>query len=312
MKAKSIVLFLAATAGAWAQQPPTGRSMSFEVASVKPTNVPTPPTFALMGEGRVPGGRLSIAAPLSTLIKFAYKLRESPEQERVLMHLPQSVSGLYQIDAKAAEGNPTKDQMRLMMQSLLADRFKLKVHFETQDAPVLVLNLIRPGEMGPKLRPHGEGAPCPDADPQSLPFPEPKKGEIFPPVCGAVLMRQTHETTGDVRLIGGRDVTMATVAEGIYTNGKTAGEVEKPILDATGLQGRFDFTVEFSPGENDQLFRGPLFAAARAGAAGGQPKDPQGPTFLESVRKQLGLKLAPEKGPVQVLVVDHVEPPSEN
>lgn len=320
MRITSTVLFLG-VAAAWAQQPPgtpdwqqaAGGAMSFEVASVKPTKAPSPPNLtlalALAVEGaRMPaGGRLSIAMPLEVFIKFAYKLPESPEQERILMHLPQSVSGLYQIDAKAAAGNPTKDQMRLMVQSLLADRFKLKVHLETRDAAVLLVRLARSGEMGPKLRRHDEGAPCPDADPRLLPFPEPKKGEVFPPVCGAVLMRQTNA----VRLIGGRDLTMASLAEGIYTNGKTAGEVEKPVLDGTGLQGRFDFTVEFTPGENDQLRRGPLFTfGGRPPEA--RPPDSQGPTFLEAVRKQLGLKLTPEKGAIEVLVVDHVEPPTEN
>ncbi len=73
--------------------------------------------------------------------------------------LPKSADDNYAIDAKA-EGNPTKDQMRLMMQSLLADRFKLRVHFESRQVPVLGLVLVKPGQLGPNLLPHSEGPGC--------------------------------------------------------------------------------------------------------------------------------------------------------
>jgi len=67
----------------------------------------------------------------------------------------------FAIEARVdGEGNPTKDQMRLMMQSLLADRFKLAVHFETEEVPVFALTLLKPGKLGPKLRLHADGPPC--------------------------------------------------------------------------------------------------------------------------------------------------------
>jgi hypothetical protein len=92
------------------------------------------------------------------------------------------------IDAKA-DGNPTKDQMRLMMQSLLADRFKLRAHFETKQVPVLALTLVKPGKLGPKLLPHSEGPPCPDTseilNPLTTPPPAlPKAGDVFPANAG--------------------------------------------------------------------------------------------------------------------------------
>ena len=146
MRLHSKALFLFTTAAAWAQQSPdrpdwqkaAGGAMSFEVASVKATKTPSPPNLSLAlalaieGYAMPPGGRLSIAGPLEMFIKFAYKLRESPEQERILTHLPQPVNGLYEVDAKA-EGNPTKDQMRLMMQSLLGDRFKLDLDVQVSN-----------------------------------------------------------------------------------------------------------------------------------------------------------------------------------
>src|SRR5580658_5634043 len=78
----------------------------------------------------------------------------------------------FDIEAQAP-GNPTKDQMRLMIQSLLAERFKLAVHFETRDAPVFALTLVKPGKTGPKLLPHSEGPPCPDYTPPELGAPPP-------------------------------------------------------------------------------------------------------------------------------------------
>jgi len=73
-----------------------------------------------------------------------------------------------------AEGNPTKDQMRLMMQSLLAERFKSKVNFETREASVFALTLVKPGKVGPGLRPHSAGPPCPES------FIDPAPGAVVP------------------------------------------------------------------------------------------------------------------------------------
>jgi uncharacterized protein (TIGR03435 family) len=129
-------------------QTAAGGTMAFDVASVKTANPhdlhfrPILPTFPLdTGNAKPPGGRFEASFGLTTYITFAYKLRPSPEQHQVLTHLPESVRKDYEIEARA-EGNPSKDQMRLMMQSLLADRFKLKVHFETRVVPVFALTLV--------------------------------------------------------------------------------------------------------------------------------------------------------------------------
>jgi bla regulator protein blaR1 len=90
---------------------------------------------------------------------FAYKLMPAEISTQLPKSFPMDP---FDIEARAA-GNPTKDQMRLMMQSLLADRFRLRVHFETRDGPVFALTLVRPGETGPKLRPHADGPACPDS-----------------------------------------------------------------------------------------------------------------------------------------------------
>jgi bla regulator protein BlaR1 len=99
---------------------------------------------------------------------------------------------------------------------------------------------------------------------------------------------------------------MALLANAIYSYGGMAGEVDKPVVDKTGLSGTFDFTIEYAPGENDRFVRpGPPNPDA-------PPPEPQGAAFLRAVRDQLGLKLVSSKGPIRTLVIDHVERPSEN
>lgn len=117
-----ICLSLLAVALLHAQSPPG--KMSFEVASVKPNNEFRPPSFPLdNGNAFRPGAQF-----------FANK----------------------------ADHLPTKDEVRLMMQSLLAERFHLEIHFETEDTAVLALTSAKQGKFGPNLRRHSEGRPCDD------------------------------------------------------------------------------------------------------------------------------------------------------
>ncbi|HTW66776.1 MAG TPA: TIGR03435 family protein [Bryobacteraceae bacterium] len=129
------------------------------------------------------GGRFSNSAPLWAYIGFAYKIDGLPSEERLPAQLPKWANENYVIEA-IAEGNPAKDQMRLMMRSLLADRFKLRVHFETREGPVLALTLVTPGKLGPKLRPHSEGPPCPDSFEMISPLKTPQP--TGPPFLDAV------------------------------------------------------------------------------------------------------------------------------
>jgi uncharacterized protein (TIGR03435 family) len=124
-------------------QTAAGGKMAFEVASVKPSKIPKDPGFPLDASGNFSRGRrFSASLPLMVYINFAFKLtppeQASPEQPgSALAHIPGWVRGdeFFAVEAMA-EGDPTKDQLRLMMQSLLADRFGLAVHFETQEVPV--------------------------------------------------------------------------------------------------------------------------------------------------------------------------------
>jgi uncharacterized protein (TIGR03435 family) len=180
--------------------------------------------------------------------------------------------------------------MRLMMQSLLADRFKLAVHFETRVGPALAMMLAKAGKTGPQLRPHSEGVPC---DAISLAdIPPPRDGQVFPPVCD-VYMATMHP--GKLAKAGSRNTTTALLAGAL----PGLGRLDLAVVDQTGLGGRFDFWIEFVP--------------ERPGSPNGDAPAPmEGPAFIDAVRGQLGLKLESTKGPLKVLVVDKVERPSEN
>lgn len=278
--------------------------MSFEVASVKASTMSRPPSYPLdIRNAYTPGSRFAFTFPLRVFIVFAYKI---PPNQADLSHVAAWAANdeLFAIDARV-EGNPTKDQVRLMMQSLLADRFKLAVHMETREVPVFDLVLAKPGKTGPKLIPHSQGPPCPDS---LVPLEEAREremhgavGDAFPLNCETAGM----QVRNGMRLVGSRNSTVPLLANAIYSYGAMAGEVDRSVVDKTGLDGSFDFTIEYRPGENDRLRRA-LPNAADA------PSDPSGTPFLNALREQLGLKLDSSKGPIQTLVVDHVERPSAN
>jgi bla regulator protein blaR1 len=186
-----------------------------------------------------------------------------------------------------------------MMQSLLADRFKLAVHFETREAPVLAVMLVDPGRPGPKLIPHSQGPPCPDEYVEmkpGMPPPDPGK-EVFPRNCGEAPMTGRPDGT---YYVGHRDTTMEIAAQDFYAYGKLAGEVDLRVVDQTGLKGKYDYILEYKLDPSHSIFNP-------------QPtSDPTGTPFLDALRKQLGLKLVKTKGSVRTLVIDHIEMPSEN
>ena len=263
-----------------------GGKKSFEVASVKPATSVFRPSFPLDDSDafRATGNRFHAAGPLLRYIQFAYKLQYTPEQrESMLAHLPKWVADdPFDIDARA-EGTATKDQFRLMMQSLLADRFKLAVHFDTQEASVLFLRMVKPGKMGPKLRPHADGPPCAAGD-----------SDVFPTECEVYGL---FNRGGQLKL-GSRNTTMALLARRLANPGFG---LSRPVLDRTGITERVDFTIECAEERNSQ----PASMDTDAPDLGG-------PSFLQALRNQLGLKLEPGRDHIPILIVDHVERPSEN
>ena len=286
-----------------AEMEAAGVRMAFEVASVKP-NVSDAPADSLFplgpGDAYVPGNLFSaINQPPIVYLRFAFKLGQSD-----LLGLPGWVyDDRFDIEARA-QGNPTKDQMRLMMRSLLADRFKLITHTKRQTRRVFNLVPVKAGKTGPQLQPHSDDRLCstgstpqtPAAPRPAVPVaPSPRSGLQLPPIpCGSIgVILASGPGRGR---IGGTGVTMGRIA-GFLTNPFTA--VDRPVLDRTGLTGTFDFSLEWSLPPDPALPRG------------SQSEDTE-PTFIEALQEQLGLKLKSTRGSVDVVVVDHVEMPSPN
>src|SRR5262249_45985194 len=155
---------------AW--QKAAGGKMTFEVASVKENIGPmsagpqfnVPITTWDFPVGAPTGGLYSATnLPVFVYMGFAYKVQGYALDafEAQLPAWARFSGKRYDVEARAA-GNPTRDQYRLMMQSLLADRFKLAVHWETKQVPAMALVLNKPGKLGPQLREHRDVPPCPD------------------------------------------------------------------------------------------------------------------------------------------------------
>ncbi|MEI9975580.1 MAG: TIGR03435 family protein [Ignavibacteriota bacterium] len=267
-------------------QTAAGGKQEFDAASVKlDTGDFRPPGFPLdNGNAFKPGGRFSSDFGVITYVQFAYKVRFTEQQIQAMQaRLPKWIfSDRYAIDAKA-DGLPTKDQFRLMMQSLLAERFQLVVHFETQDATVYALTLVKPGILGPKLRHHSDGPGC-----------ESGSATAFPPQC---YVQMAMMKARSVRM-GSRATTMERFAEAIPGSGS---KVDRTVVDQTGIAGEVDYEIEWIGEVNPN---GPPEASP-------PPPDP-GPTFLQALREQLGLKLEPARLPLRVLAIDRVERPTEN
>ncbi len=267
--------------------PPAGK-VEFDLVSVRPSqsnNLQTSSAFPLApGSAYVPNGGYFSALnyPVATYIAFAYDVM-GVQQDSLMSQLPGwALTDRFDIQART-DGNPakdTKDQMRLMMQSLLADRFKLALHFETRQGSVFGLTALKPGKTGPLLQAHPNDSSCATV---SSPPPNQLAGQ-FPARCES-LAGMPASAPGLVRF-GARNVTMEFIANMLVS----MGSLDRPILDQTGLAGTFDFALEYvfqRPGANLQA-------------------DLPGISFMDAVREQLGLKLESQKGPATVLVLDHV------
>lgn len=283
-----------------AEMAAAGVRMAFDVASVKPnmSDAPAGSRFPLgPGDAYVPDGDLFSATnqALIAYMRFAYKLGQND-----LLGLPAWVyEDRFDIEARTQE-NPTKDQVRLMMQSLLADRFKLTKHTERRTKPVFTLVLAKAGKRGPQLQAHSDDGCSASSTPQTPGMPLPaapssKSGLQLPPIpCDSI--GPIPASAFDRGRLGGRRVTIGRIAS-FLTNPYTG--VDRPVIDRTGLVGTFDFSLEWSLGADSIQPPGAL------------PPD-AGPTFLEALEEQLGFKLKSTTGPVDVLVIDHVEHPSPN
>jgi uncharacterized protein (TIGR03435 family) len=274
----------------------TGKKLEFEVASVRRNESEDEASMnisPLLGDGPVPPGNLYLAKNIKLIqfIAFAYSLTQI-QLRSLELHVPWTTEDRFDIEARA-QGNPTKTDYRLMMQSLLADRFKLTVHYETRVVPLYVLVLAKPGKFGPTLRPHRADDPvC--AKPEASQNPNEVDVEGYPEVCGGPYGMRPSKP-GRMKS-GGRDVSMARFTA-IMTG---VGVVDRPMVDKTGIQGTVDYYLEWRK-VPDQMPRGAPIEL-----------DEDAPAFADALKEQLGIKMLSQKGQSEIFIVDHIERLSEN
>lgn len=274
-------------------QKAAGGKLEFDVASVKqsaPATSPRQNEYLTPFDGPpLKGGLFSVDAPLGAYVFFAYKI-DLNNLSSIAQHLPSwAMTDYYDVEARA-EGNPSKDQVRLMVQTLLEDRFKLTHHSDVRQRPVYALILDKPGVLGPQLQPHPANSPCVE----KLAEDAPRSSDAVPPSHCGLDVWETASGLLHARMI---DVTLDQAAAllGPFA-GVIGGRVNRPAVDRTGLTGRYDLNLEFAKDQGSPA----------------EDSDASGPTFTAALKKQLGLKLQPETGTVTTFVVDHVERPSEN
>lgn len=240
--------------------PQTAAPLRFDVASVKVSNQPYLVIFPERS-----GGRIRWTTDLWYMLGYAYRL----QPWRISGPVPGS-DHIYSVDA-TTDPNATDDQVRLMFQSLLIERFKMEVHRVTKDVDGYALTVAK---SGPKMQ-------------------EAKEGEI-PPMPQWFSAKDTVALEGKVvatipaRGVGaitGRRATMLQLSEALQR------VLRVPVLDQSSLTGKYYFGLEYATGDD---------------------ADAPFPTLLSTV-KELGLNLEKHKGPVEMLVVDHIEKiPTEN
>jgi uncharacterized protein (TIGR03435 family) len=257
----------AETAWAIPEPPPPPKAMApdanptFEVAVIKLAMPGVP------GKGfRVQNRRFTtINTSVSDLIQFAYGIHP-----RQITNAPDWI-GVDKFDITAqpdGEGQPNDRQWKMMMQKLLADRFKLTFHHDKKELSVYAITVTKTGA---KLTPN-------TGDPNGLP------GLGF----------------GQLGRFQARNANMQD-----FANTMQSTALDRPVVDHTGLSGRYDFTLSWVPDEFQ-------FPDLKVPGAPQIPSNTDGPDLFTAFQQQLGLKLDSTKEAVDVIAIDHVEKPSEN
>jgi uncharacterized protein (TIGR03435 family) len=264
------------------QPPPAGTvNIRFDVVSIRLNK-----TDSRGGMVRIDpngDGLIIVNVPLRNIIEFAYNFH----RDDLVSGAPDwSRSERYDIEAKVADADVPmyhvlkEGQRRLMLQAVLADRCKLQVHRDPRDRPVYAL-LVAKG--GLKIK---ESVP---ANPNGM------KGPDGKPVQGEFWNRS------GAGQFTGQQMPMPSIALALSEMG-----LDRQVIDRTGLTGKYDFTLQFTP---ERSSGSPM-------SGGGQQESAvapdSGPSIFTAVQEQLGLKLDPQKGEVEGLVIDHLERPSDN
>ncbi len=237
----------------------------FDVASIKPSIEPGAMYVRTLG-----GGRMVIHAPARLMLMNAYGIQYSQ-----LTGGPDWLgSETWSVDARV-DGNHTRDEMMLMLQSLLEERFRLQVHHETREMPVYALTTAR---NGPKLPAPTEGA---------CTVPTAGQPEPAAPPCGRVRILMSPQGV----VMDGGGAAMTELARVLSI------PLSRPVVDRTALTGVYDVHLQFV---NDSAeTTEPAADATNAG-------------IFTAIQEQLGLKLVAARAPVDVLIIDHIERPAAN
>ena len=337
------VLAVLASFAAHAQSSPDGKSddpkLEFEVATVKPSPLPGN-GFIRIGPPGGPGtsdpGRMNFQfTTVRDLMANAYDVKRF----QISGGPDWMDSQRFDVMAKVPAGT-TKEQAKVMIQNLLADRFQLKLHRETKDMQMYALMV---GPKGPKLKdttvvdppPPDPAAPVGGRGDAPAPPPPPLPGggrgalkigadgcpEMPPMPAGRGGNFMLMTPNGVCMIFNGQ--TMAALAT------QLSNQFSRPVVDQTGLTGKYDIKLRYDPssmpgGRGGMM--GPMMMMAGpppGGMPGGgealrkgdgpapEEREPA-PTIFAAVQEQLGLKLEAKKGPVEMLVIDRLEKPSEN
>jgi uncharacterized protein (TIGR03435 family) len=275
-----------------AQTQPTNsaNSVSFEVASIKRTKSVSEGVLIRF----MPGGRfVANGVTAKLLLLEAYGIKES----QISGGPSWFDSERFEIEARSSEVEAAKisklspkqrnDEFQQMLRALLAERFMLTLHHATKELPVYVLTIAK---NGPKFQ---ESTYRPPEDQPDSPQPFGKAGRRPQGVW-----------------ITGRGRLTATNADlPMFANTLARVVLREMVFDKTGLSGKYDFNLEWTPDGSEELGVRTGPEAPTGGIAGSTSS---GPSLFTAIHEQLGLRLESQKAPVDVLVIDHLDRPSEN
>jgi uncharacterized protein (TIGR03435 family) len=309
---------------------PAEAKLEFEVASIKPSALPGRGMIRLGPQGG-PGsgdpGRVTYTfSTIRDLMVDAYSVKRSQ-----ISGGPNWLdSERFDIVAKVPAG-ATKEQVKIMLQNLLAERFKLTLHRETKELPMYALVV---GAKGPKLQDSTvtDTPPASDSQPK-----EGGRGEAGaqaaappPPLRGMKIGSDgCPEMPPMAAGRAGNFMMMTPNGECMISNGQTmeglaaqlSNRFDRPVIDQTGLKGKYDLRLRYDPSSMPGGRGSPIMLKDGPGPtpAGGDPANRMAPegdppaSIFNALQEQLGLKLEAKKGPVDLLVIDHVEKtPTDN
>jgi uncharacterized protein (TIGR03435 family) len=270
---------------ATAAAPQTGDAAThlpaFEVASVKPNK---------SGEGMMtrmgatPDGTSCMNVTLQEILRKTFGM----QNDRIIGAPGWVKTDRFDIEAKVAASDAPKlkglktDQRWLMMLPVLEDRFNLKFHHESRELTTYALVIAKGGLKLKEARPG-------DTYPNGFKGPGGATGMFL-----------------DRGKVTGQGVNIAGIMSVLALQG-----MDRTIFDKTGLTGKYDFTLQWTPDNAPPAMAGAP-EGGPPGSEGAPPPDAGGPSLFTALEEQLGLKLEPQKAPLDVIVIDHIEKPSEN